>query len=56
MEQLQGIMHDVASAEVRLQQAKQQCWADIEAAGSWADICRAIEVFEGVLAEYRPAE
>ena len=56
MEQLQGIMHDVANAEVRLQQAKQQCWADIEAAGSRADICRAIEVFEGVLAEYRSAE
>ncbi len=46
------IAADVAAAETRLQLAKQDCWMEIDGAGSWEDITDALARFEAVLNEY----
>ncbi len=50
---IKAIALDVTNAETRLQQAKQECWAAIDAATGQQDIEAALAGFETVLATYR---
>lgn len=55
-EDIEKIINDGEAAEIRLQQAKQACWAAIDETDNFAAITQILDDFDAVLAEYRPAD